>query len=113
MEIYISVDVSFFGMPEEKDWVLVGHIVNRDDNFYSDRTLMYYEFGYTLVRKMGRYASRTEFVEVEINREYFGVYVFMEKLKRDTEQIDITMRTPGNCESLSISGGYILSIIFD
>ena len=38
---------------------------------------------YSLSNDMGRYAPRSEFVELYLNKEYRGVYVLMEKIKRD------------------------------
>ncbi len=105
-----DIDVSLFGFPEEEDWVLIGHIVNLNDNYILDRTLMYHYFGYELFRGMGRYSSRTQFVELEINGDYKGVYVFMEKLKRGKDRIEIKTLEPTENDSLSITGGYILKI---
>lgn len=105
-----DTDASFFGFPQEEDWILNGHIVNFGGGFIIDRTLMYHYFGYELFRNMGRYASRCQFVEAEINGEYQGVYVFMEKLKRDNDRIDIARLRPGDNDPASITGGYILKI---
>lgn len=102
-----SVDVSFFGMPEEEDWRIVGHVVNLDEKYIWDKTLMYNDLGYELSRSIGKYASRTQFVEVEVNGEYLGVYSFMEKLKRDTHRINIKSLNAG---STNLTGGYILTI---
>ena len=101
---------SFFGFPAEEDWVLIGHIVDPDRNFILDQTLMYHHFGYELFRAMGRYASRSKYVELEINGDYQGVYMFMEKLKRDKERIAIEKLAATDTDSTSITGGYILKI---
>ncbi len=105
-----DIDVSFFGFPAEEDWILTGHIVNLDGGFIIDRTLMYHYLGYQLYRNMGRYASRSKFVELEINGDYKGVYVFMEKLKRDRNRIDISTLNPSDEDAASITGGYVLKI---
>ena len=102
-----GVDVSFFGMPAEEDWRLIGHVVNLGSRFAWDRSLMYNHVGYELSRMIGRYASRTKFVELEVNGEYMGVYVFAEKLKRDSNRINISSLNAG---SSNITGGYILTI---
>ena len=86
-----GVDISFFGMPAEEDWRLIGHVVKMDSKFAWDISLMYNHVGYELSRMIGRYASRTKFVELEVNGEYMGVYVFAEKLKRDSNRINVTM----------------------
>ena len=105
-----DTNVSFFDFPEEDDWVLIGHVVNQCQGVIFDRTLMYHHFGYQLFRKMGQYASRSKFVEVEINGEYQGIYMFMEKLKRDKNRIDIKKLEPTDTDTESITGGYILKI---
>lgn len=105
-----DVDVSFFDFPEEEDWVLIGHVVNQAQGSFFDRTLMYHHFGYQLFRKMGQYGSRSKFVELEINGEYLGVYMFMEKLKRDKNRIDIKKLESTDTGAESITGGYILKI---
>lgn len=102
-----GVDVSFFGMPVEEDWRLIGHVVNLKDKYIWDRSLIYNHVGYELSRKIGKYASRGQFVEVEVNGEYLGVYFFCEKLKRDSNRIDIKSL---NASSTNLTGGYILKI---
>lgn len=105
-----DTDMEIFGFPEEEDWILQGHVVNLGQNYTFDRTLMYHYFGYELYRDMGRYASRTRFVELELNGQYLGVYTFMEKLKRDNERIDIEKLNPEDSEGDAVTGGYILKI---
>ncbi len=102
-----GVDVSFFGLPEEEDWRLIGHVVNLKDNYTWDRSLIYNAFAYELSLKIGKYASRGRFVELEVNGEYLGLYYFCEKLKRDSNRIDIKSL---NATSTNLSGGYILKI---
>ncbi len=105
-----DVDVSFFGFPAEEDWILNGHVVNLEEGYIFDRTLMYHYFGYQVYQNMGRYGSRSKFVELEVNGKYQGVYVFMEKLKRDGERIDIASLRPSDEDAAAITGGYILKI---
>ncbi|MCK4747069.1 MAG: CotH kinase family protein, partial [Bacteroidales bacterium] len=105
-----DIDVAFFDFPKEEDWILSGHIVNLENSYMFDRTLMYNHFGYQLFQKMGRYASRSKFVELEINGDYQGVYAFMEKLKRDENRINIERLEAGDNDTESITGGYILKI---
>ena len=97
-----DINVSLLGMPEEEDWVLYGP--------YSDKSLIRNKLIYDLARDMGRYASRTRFVELTINDEYKGVYVFMEKLKRDKERIDIEKLKSDENSGEDLTGGYILKI---
>ncbi|MGY6560291.1 MAG: CotH kinase family protein [Nitritalea sp.] len=102
-----SIDVAFFGMPELDDWRIVGHVVNVQDNYIWDKSLMYNPLGYALSRSIGRYAARSQFVEIEVNGVYMGVYAFMERLKRGRDRIDIRAL---RADSENISGGYLLTI---
>ena len=56
------------------------------------------------------YASKTEFCELTINNDYKGVYVFMEKLKRDKNRINIEKLTEADIDENLITGGYIIKI---
>ncbi len=97
-----DINVSLFGMPEEEDWILYGP--------YSDKTLMRNILIYDLSRDMGRYASRSLFADLTINNTYQGVYVFMEKLKRDGNRIDISKLDDDENSGEDLTGGYILKI---
>lgn len=97
-----DVDVALIGLPEEEDWILNGP--------YSDKTLIRNVFIYELYKEMGNYASRSVFVELNINEEYQGVYVLLEKLKRDQNRIDISKLNPDENSGEDLTGGYILQI---
>jgi hypothetical protein len=102
-----GVDVAFFGLPAEEDWRLIGQIVNLKEKYLLDQSLIYNYVGYELSNKIGKYASRGQLVEIEVNGEYLGVYFFCEKLKRDSNRIDIKSL---NASSTNLTGGYILKI---
>src|SRR5216684_607381 len=95
------------GFPKETDWVLYAP--------YPDKTLMRDVLAFELSNQMGRYATRTKFVEVFINesggrlsqRDYVGVYVLEEKLKRGKQRIDIEKLNPADLTEPAITGGYI------
>lgn len=95
-------NVSLLGLPVENDWILYGP--------YSDKTLIKNVLSYRLSRDLGRYASRTSYVELYINRDYKGLYVLMEKIKRDRNRIDIASLTPLDVEGDQLTGGYILRV---
>lgn len=97
-----DVDASILNMPEEEDWILHGP--------FSDKSLLRNKLIYDLSRSIGRYASRTEMVELAINDRDLGAYIFMEKLKRDGERIDISKLNEDENEGEDITGGYILKI---
>ncbi len=71
---------------------------------------MHHYIGHEMYRSMGRYASRTQWIDLEINGVYMGVYQFMEKLKRDQNRIDIEKLTPLDTDAAAITGGYIIKI---
>jgi len=84
-------------MPAENDWVL--------HNPFSDKSLIRNALTYKIANSFMAWAPRTRFVELLINGEYLGVYVLMEKIKRDKGRVDIAKLTP---EDEDITGGYIL-----
>ncbi len=109
-------DVSILGFPSESDWILHAP--------YSDKTLMRNYLMYTWSRAIGRYAVRTRFVEVFIDddndgiiewkngnqsdSDYRGVYIFMEKIKRGSDRVDIAKLEVGDNSEPDITGGYML-----
>ena len=97
-----DLDVSILGFPEEEDWILHGP--------FSDKSLMRNMLIYDLSRDIGRYASRTKFVELQINATYQGVYVFMEKLKRNKDRIAIERLNADENTGEDLTGGYILKV---
>jgi len=97
-----GINVSLLGFPEEEDWILYAP--------YSDKALIRNALIYDLSRDIGRYTSRVKFVDVSINGTYNGVYVLMEKLKRDSNRIDINNLKPEEISGEDLTGGYILKI---
>ena len=57
---------------------------------------------------MGRYAARSRYCELVLNGDYKGVYVLMEKIKRDKNRIDVSKLTPKDTTGDGLTGGYIL-----
>ena len=98
----LDVDVSLLGLPEEEDWILQAP--------YGDKSLMRNVLTYSLSEDMGRYASRTRFVTVNLNDQNDGVYVLMEKLKRDINRININKLRETENQGSALTGGYILKI---
>ena len=77
-----DLNTSLGGFPEEEDWILYGP--------YSDKSLVRNVLIYELSNNMGQYASKTKFYELEINGVFQGIYVLMEKIKRDRNRVDIS-----------------------
>lgn len=95
-------NVSIFGMPSENDWVLYAP--------YSDKSLMRNVLTFKLGNDLGGYASRTRFCEVVLNGEYQGLYVWMEKIKRDNGRVAITKLEPEDISGDALTGGYVIKI---
>ena len=97
-----DIDAELLGFPEEEDWIFYGP--------YSDKTLIRNVFVYSMARDLGRYASRTRFMELYLDEEYQGIYVFMEKIKDDDFRLDLSGLDPDENSPEEITGGYILKI---
>jgi len=95
-------NVPLLGLPAENDWILHGP--------YSDKSLMRNALSYYLGSQMGQWAPRTRFCELYINDDYMGVYLLIEKIKRDVNRLDIATLNPDEISGSDLSGGYILSI---
>lgn len=97
-----SQDKTLFGLPKESDWVLYAP--------YTDKTLMRNFLAYTLSNEMGHWAAHCKFVEVVINGDYKGIYVFMEKIKRSTGRLGLTKMPVTDISGDAVTGGYIFSL---
>ncbi len=97
-----SRNVPLLGFPRENDWVLYGP--------YVDRSLMRNALLYRLSGRMGRYASRTRFCELVLNGRPRGVYVLMEKIKRDRNRVAVAELDSGDTAGDALTGGYIVKI---
>ncbi|MFL9845724.1 CotH kinase family protein [Flavobacterium rhizosphaerae] len=92
-------NVSILGMPKENDWILNG--------LAFDPSLMRDYISYNLSRQIGYYTSRTQYCEVIINGEYKGLYILQEKLKDDSNRINIEEIDEDASTGMSLTGGYI------
>ncbi|MBN1996672.1 CotH kinase family protein [candidate division KSB1 bacterium] len=97
-----NLNVSLLGLPSENDWILNGP--------YEDETLIRNVLAYFLSNKIGRYASRTAFCELVLNDDYKGIYVLLEKIKRDKNRVDIARLDGDDVAGDSLTGGYIIKI---
>lgn len=93
------------GMPEESDWVLNAP--------FADKSLIRNYLAYNTASKIMDYSSRARFCEVFIKddgsemleeKHYKGLYVILEKVKRDEERVNINKeQKQGNETSFIIS----------
>ena len=92
-----DIDVNLGGFPAEEDWILYGP--------YSDKSLIRNKLTFDLSNSIGYKASKVKFYDLYINNDYKGLYVLMEKIKRDENRVNIT-----KLEGDSVDGGYIIKI---
>ncbi|MRI32416.1 hypothetical protein EOPP23_05385 [Endozoicomonas sp. OPT23] len=99
-----------FDMPSEEDWIFKAPFL--------DRTYLRNVFSYKLSSLMGAaYSPRTELTELFITDQtsktnpdkytYHGIYVATEKIKRDSNRVDINKLKD---DEDPLEGGYIISI---
>ena len=74
-------NVSLLGMPSENDWVL--------NSLAYDPSMVRDYLSYTLASNMGNYAPRVQYIEVIVNGDYKGVYFLTEKVKRDSDRVNL------------------------
>ncbi|MDR6845945.1 CotH kinase family protein [Flavobacterium granuli] len=92
-------NVSILGMPTENDWIL--------NSLAFDPSLIRDYLSYDMSRKLGNYASRTQYCEVVLNGDYIGLYVFQEKIKSNENRVNVTKIEKTDTSLPNLSGGYI------
>ncbi|NJK85150.1 MAG: hypothetical protein HC906_03475 [Bacteroidales bacterium] len=94
--------MTLIDMPREHDWILYAP--------YSDKTLMRNILSFDLGRQLGNYQCRGRFVELYINDDYRGVYVLLERIKRDPNRVNVIPMDPSDTSGVDLTGGYIVKI---
>lgn len=102
---------ALLGLPAFDNWVLIGP-------WKYDRTSLYNAFIYALSNRLGRWAARTQFVEVFVNAnggdldmsDYVGIYVLTDALRVEEGRIDIASLDHGDVGERKITGGYLAKI---
>jgi hypothetical protein len=92
-------NVVLLGMPSENDWILNG--------LAFDSSLIRDYLSYNISRNMGNYATRTQYCEVVINGQYMGLYLLQEKIKADSNRVNVLKITTAQNTLPLLSGGYI------
>lgn len=105
-----EVEADLLGMGAESDWVLNGAWV--------DRALFRNKLTYDLFSEMGEgreYAAESRFCELELNGDYWGVYVLTERVKEDASRIALSSsgETDGSSFVLKLeeSGGFATNML--
>jgi len=98
----ISIDTTLLGMPSESDWILNAN--------YTDKSFLRNVMAYQVWENMGHYATRYKFVELMLNGQYRGIYIFSEKIKRNNDRVDIAKLKPDQNTGDPVTGGYIFKV---
>lgn len=97
----LNSKASLFGMPAEKDWVLLAN--------YSDRS----QLRTWTAQTMGHltdlaWTPDSVHVEVVLNGRYVGVYQLTEQVEIKKNRLDITALGQGDTTGEAVTGGYLL-----
>lgn len=82
MKLEFTEKQSLFGMPSNKDWVLIAN--------YGDKTHLRNRMAFRLSEWLGAsYTPRNQFVELYLNRKYMGLYLFVESIKISKNRVNL------------------------
>ncbi len=95
-----DTSVNLFGMGGEEDWILHAMVI--------DKSQVRIPMSFHLAQRMGQYASEFKYVELVLNGDYRGIYILVEKIKRDDDRVDIAKLDEDDLAGDSLTGGYIL-----
>lgn len=106
-------DRELLGMPADSDWVLYA-----PNNF--EPILIHNPFAHQLSRDLGRYSSRTRFVELFLITDrvgtvrypgtYAGIYVLEERIRRSPDRVAVDKLEPEHSKAPQVTGGYLLKV---
>ncbi|MFT4222162.1 CotH kinase family protein [Dysgonomonas sp.] len=96
----LDKSVVMLDMPKNKHWVLLAN--------YSDKTLMRNELAFEVSRRMGFvYTPRMKYVDVVLNGDSIGNYLFGEHIRIGDDRVNIPELGTSDTD---ISGGYLLEV---
>ena len=103
------VNYPLLSFPSGNDWLLYPS--------YDDKTFLNNVLTEEIFRSMGHYAVRCQFAELflrsirgKINRtDYQGIYIVIERIRVDTNRVDIADLKPSDATPPAVTGGYIIS----
>jgi hypothetical protein len=95
--------VALCGFPASEDWVLYAP--------YLDKSLVRNALAYHMAREQdGIWAPSTQHVEVFLNGSYQGIYVLVERIKKDADRLDLATLRPDENSGMDRTGGYIFKV---
>lgn len=101
-ELGEGIDAGLLDMPLEEDWVLNAN--------YMDKTLLRNAFCFHLGGLLfgDEWQPKFRFCELYLDGDYKGVYMLMEKIKRDKNRVNIGTLRPEEITGDDLTGGYII-----
>ena len=97
-----DTDSAIMDFPKQSDFILYAPA--------NDKSLIRNTLIYDLSNQIGMYATRTKYVQLYIDGSYLGLYVLMEKMKRDKARVNITKMSATDNDGSQVTGGYIFKI---
>ena len=97
----LAASAALLGMPANRHWVLLAN--------YSDKTMLRNDLSFELSRMLGMaWTPRSQFVDVQLNGQYLGVYQLTEHVRIAPERVNITSMKVTDTSATNITGGYLL-----
>lgn len=96
-----DLQLPLVGLPPDSDWALHG--------CGKDRTCLRNALVYAMAREFGRFAPRTRFIELFLDGDYRGVYLLVERVRRDGHRVDLP-RPAADATTGDMTGGYIFKM---
>ncbi|MCX8481771.1 MAG: CotH kinase family protein, partial [Sediminibacterium sp.] len=100
--MFEGITDTIMDFPPEEDFILYGPA--------NDKSLLRNVLISEIANQMGMYASRTRFVNLYLNNSYNGLYILMEKIKRDKNRVNISKLASTSNSGVGLTGGYIFKI---
>jgi hypothetical protein len=97
-----DTDSAIMDFPKQSDFILYAPA--------NDKALIRNTLIYDLSNQIGMYATRTKYVQLYMDGQYLGLYVLMEKMKRDKSRVNITKMANTDIAGSAVTGGYIFKI---
>jgi hypothetical protein len=101
----LTNSTSLMGMPASKHWVLLAN--------YADKTLMRNDITFMFSKSLGmEYTPRAQYVELNLNGAYQGVYQLVEHIRVAKDRVNIPEMKVTDTDAEKITGGYLMEIDF-
>jgi hypothetical protein len=99
----LGASTALMGMPASKHWVLLAN--------YSDKTLIRNDLTFELSKMLGmEYTPRSQFVDLNLNGAYQGVYQLTEHIRIAPERVNIPELKASDTTATAVSGGYLMEV---